>query len=55
MCYPSESIFLMRSFSEDSSMSALWLRKSLSSPGPLTHSKGGDCRSSDNSCGIKGR
>lgn len=43
--HPSESIFLMRSFSEDSVMSALWLRNSLSS-GPFTHITGGDCRSS---------
>ncbi len=46
--YPSESIFLMRSFSEDRVMSALWLRKNLSS-GPFTHITGGDCSSSDKS------
>lgn len=47
--YPSESIFLIRSFSDDSVMSALWLRKSLSS-GPFTHITGGDCKSSERSC-----
>lgn len=33
--HPSENIFFSRSFSVVISTSALWLRNSLSSPGPL--------------------
>lgn len=45
--YPSDSIFLTLSFSAVSSTSALLLRNSFSSPGPLTVSSGGEWRSID--------
>lgn len=48
--YPSESIFLICSFSMHCSMSALLLRNNLSSLEPLTPSSGGDWRSTDSAC-----
>lgn len=45
--HPSDSIFLTLSFSTVSSTSALLLRNSFSSPGPLTVSSGGEWRSID--------